>query len=59
MYSFGTVILSLEAGRLYAEWMAGGGVEPSDASNASVSGGFGFGVDLVLAVPADEAAAIA
>ena len=23
----GTVILSLEAGRLYAEWMAGGGVE--------------------------------
>jgi hypothetical protein len=37
----------------------GGGVEPSDASNASVSGGFGFGVDLVLAVPADEAAAIA
>jgi hypothetical protein len=24
-----------------------------------VSGGFGFGVDLVLAVPADEAAAIA
>ena len=24
----GTVILSLEAGRLYAEWMAGGGVEP-------------------------------
>jgi hypothetical protein len=120
----GTVILSWEAGRLYAEWMAGGGVEPSglqgpgpapllsglgspregktslkgtpcrnklasrktptpqsvlrsslttgstrsgpgggvepsDASIASVSGGFGFGVDLVLAVPADEAAAIA
>src|SRR5215218_520501 len=31
----GTGILSLEAGRLYAERMAGGGVEPSDASSAS------------------------
>jgi hypothetical protein len=30
-----TVILSLEAGRLYAERVAGGGVEPSDASSAS------------------------
>jgi hypothetical protein len=34
----GTVILSLGARRLYAEWVAGGGVEPSDVSADAIEG---------------------